>query len=150
MTTERWTDETLDRFASTITTAIAASNERLTRIEQLQGSNAEAIAANNEAIAASNERLTRIEQLQESNARSLQAWGDDMAELRLWSQEEFERSSEERAQLREATIRLSGVAEGIANMLASLDGDRPTILRKLNTIENKVDHILEKEDRQAD
>jgi ABC-type transporter Mla subunit MlaD len=37
--TERWTDETLDRFASTVSTAIAASNERLTRIEQLVESN---------------------------------------------------------------------------------------------------------------
>jgi hypothetical protein len=61
MTTERWTDESLDRFAATITTAIAASNERLTRIEQLQGSNAEAIASNTSAIAASNERLTKTE-----------------------------------------------------------------------------------------
>jgi hypothetical protein len=64
--TERWTDETLDRVASTITTAIAAnneaiaaSNERLTRIEQLQGSNEEAIASNTSAIAVSNERLTK-------------------------------------------------------------------------------------------
>ncbi len=37
--TERWTDETLDRFASTVSTAITASNERLTRIEQLVESN---------------------------------------------------------------------------------------------------------------
>jgi methyl-accepting chemotaxis protein len=37
--TERWTDETLDRFASTVSTAIASSNERLTRIEQLVESN---------------------------------------------------------------------------------------------------------------
>jgi uncharacterized protein YigA (DUF484 family) len=131
MTTERWTDETLDRFASTITTAIAASNERLTRIEQLQGSNAEAIAA-------SNERLTRTEQLLDSAARSIQAMLDSMVEER-----------QERHELREATIRLSGVSEGIANLLASLDSDRPTILRKLNAIENKVDRILEKEDRQA-
>jgi response regulator RpfG family c-di-GMP phosphodiesterase len=51
--TERWTDETLDRFASTVVTAITA---------------------NNEAIAASNERLTRIEQLVESNNRFLEAF----------------------------------------------------------------------------
>ena len=37
--TERWTDETLDRFASTVSKAITASNERLTRIEQLVESN---------------------------------------------------------------------------------------------------------------
>jgi hypothetical protein len=128
MTTERWTDESLDRFASTITTAIAA--------------NVELIAANAGAIAASNERLTRIEQLHESAAGSIQALGDDIAELRLTVREGFEQSSEERAELRQATL-------GIANLLASLDSDRPTILRKLNAIENKVDRILEREDRQA-
>jgi predicted nucleic acid-binding Zn-ribbon protein len=116
MTTERWTDESLDRFAATITTAIAA---------------------NNEAITASNERLTRTEQLLDSAARSIQALGDDIAELRLTVREGFEQSSEERAQLRQATL-------GIANLLASLDSDRPTILRKLNAIENKVDRILER------
>jgi uncharacterized phage infection (PIP) family protein YhgE len=123
MTTERWTDETLDRFASTITTAIAA--------------NVESIAANAGAIAASNDLLTRIEQLQESAARSIQALGDDIAELRLTVREGFEQSSEERAQLRQATL-------GIANLLSSLDEDRPTILKKLNAIENKVDRILER------
>jgi hypothetical protein len=118
MTTERWTDESLDRFAATITTAIAA--------------NVELIAANAGVIAASNDLLTRIEQLQESAARSIQALGDDIAELRLTVREGFEQSSEERAQLRQATL-------GIANLLASLDSDRPTILRKLNVIENKTE-----------
>ena len=51
--TERWTDETLDRFASTVATAIQA---------------------NNEAIVASDERLTRIEHLSESNNRYLEAF----------------------------------------------------------------------------
>lgn len=104
----------------------------------MQGSNAEAIAANTSAIAASNERLTRIEQLQESAARSIQALGDDIAELRLTVREGFEQSSEERAQLRQATL-------GIANLMTSLDSDRPTILRKLNAIENKVDRLLEQQ-----
>jgi uncharacterized protein YukE len=138
MTTERWTDESLDRFASTITTAIAASNERLTRIEQLQGSNAEAIAANNEAIAASNERLTRTEQIVESNARAIQSLGDDIAEMRLSMQEGFERSEQNWA-------RASQAIEGVANLMASLDSDRPTILRKLNAIEGKVDRLLEQQ-----
>lgn len=58
--TERWTDETLDRFASTVVTAITA---------------------NNEAIAASNERLARIEQLVESNNRFLETFGQDVKQL---------------------------------------------------------------------
>lgn len=41
--TERWTDEMLDRFASTVATAITSSNERMGRIEQ--AIEAEAIAS---------------------------------------------------------------------------------------------------------
>lgn len=58
--TERWTDETLDRFASTVATAIAA---------------------NNEAIQSSHERMTRIEQLVESNNRFLESFGQDVKQL---------------------------------------------------------------------
>jgi chromosome segregation ATPase len=65
--TERWTDETLDRFASTVATGIQANNE--------------AIAANAQAIADSNERLTRIEQLVESNNRFLESFGQDVKQL---------------------------------------------------------------------
>lgn len=51
-------------------------------------------------------------------------------------------AADERRELREATLRLDRVVEGIANLLSSLDEDRPTILRKLNSIENKVDRLL--------
>ena len=74
-----------------------------------------------------------IQQLVTSNSRSIQALADRIVELSL-AQEE---AAEERAELRQATI-------GIANLLSSLDSDRPTILRKLNAIENKVDCILER------
>ena len=85
------------------------------------------------------DRLERIERLVESNARAIQALGDRISELThdIYGLTEAGRQAqEERAELRRATI-------GIANLLSSLDEDRPTILRKLNTIENKVDRILE-------
>lgn len=47
MSVERWTDEPLDRFASTVATSIQANND--------------AIAANTRAIAAGNERMDRLE-----------------------------------------------------------------------------------------
>ena len=34
--TERWSDDRLDRFANTVEQAIAASDERLTQVEQTQ------------------------------------------------------------------------------------------------------------------
>lgn len=75
-----------------------------------------------------------LQQITESNSRAIQALADRIAELAQVQEE----AAEERAELRRATI-------GIANLLSSLDSDRPTILRKLNTIENKVDRLLERD-----
>ncbi|WP_019498377.1 hypothetical protein [Pseudanabaena sp. PCC 6802] len=150
MTVERWTDETLDRFAATVATAIAAnheaireataaSNDRLTRIEQIQESNARAIAANSEAITRIDERLEHFissgnEQMDDLRAVT-QAIGRDVAQLVSTQQQSS-------SQLNQAMIRLADTQEGIARLLANLDEDRPTILRKLNAIENKVDRLL--------
>ncbi len=73
-----------------------------------------------------------LQQIVESNSRSIQALADRISELTHIQEE----AAEEREELRRATI-------GIANLLASLDEDRPTVLRKLNAIENKVDRLLE-------
>lgn len=80
----------------------------------------------------SEDRLSRIESLVESNARAIQAQGDQIADL-IQVQREAE---SERAELRAATL-------GIANLLSALDEERPTILRRLNSIENKLDRLLE-------
>lgn len=87
-----------------------------------------------------------LQQITESNSRSIQALADRIAELTFVQEE----AAAERQELREATLRLGSVAEGIANLLSSLDSDRPTILRKLNTIENKVDRLLERGDGNGD
>ncbi len=90
----------------------------------------------------SNNRLDQIEallaetaQLTRSNAVAIQALTDDLVTFRLTVEQDRENARAEREELRQATI-------GIANLLAFLDEDRPTILRKLNTIENKVDQLL--------
>jgi DNA repair exonuclease SbcCD ATPase subunit len=106
--TERWTDETLDRFASTIAMSIQASDERMSRMERR-------FEENNTAISR------------------------DITQLVATQQEALR----ERQELREAMIRLADTQEGIARLLGSLDEDRPTILRKLNTIEGKVDSLLQ-------
>ena len=77
-----------------------------------------------------------LQQIVESTARSLQSLSDDVVEMRLGIDALARNAAEERAELKAATI-------GIANLLSFLDSDRPTILRKLNTIENKVDRLLE-------
>jgi C4-dicarboxylate-specific signal transduction histidine kinase len=80
-----------------------------------------------------------LQQIVESNARSIQALADRNAEISHQIEDLLESqrlATAEREQLRQATI-------GIANLLSSLDSDRPTILRKLSTIEKKIDRILE-------
>jgi uncharacterized protein HemX len=46
------------------------------------------------------------------------------------------------AELNQAMIRLANTQEGIARLMSNLDEDRPTVLRKLNAIENKIDRLL--------
>lgn len=89
-----------------------------------------------------NNRLNQIEallaetaQLTRSNAVAIQALTDDLVTFRLTVEQDIENARVEREELRRATI-------GIANLLSSLDEDRPTILRKLNNIENKVNRLL--------
>ena len=80
-----------------------------------------------------------LRQLVESNARTAQAMLDTIAEARL----EREELREGMIKLQEAMVRFADTQRGIANLLASLDNDHPTILRKLTTIENKLDQVLE-------
>lgn len=80
----------------------------------------------------------QLKQLVETNARTAQAMLDEMSEARQERQE----LREGMIQLQKAVERLTNIQEGIFNLLISLDGDRPTILKKLSEIENKLDHLL--------
>ena len=90
------------------------------------------------------DRLDRIERLLESvaqrtdsNARTIQGILEQRATDRL--------EHEARMKLLEDNQRqLIHTQKGIANLVSSLDEDRPTILRKLTTIENKVDSLIER------
>ncbi len=86
-----------------------------------------------------------LKQLIESNARTAQAMLDAMVGARLERQE----LREGMVQLQNAVERLANVQEGIANLLVSLDDDRPTILRKLSAIENKVDSLLQQKQQET-
>ena len=79
-----------------------------------------------------------LKQLVESNARTAQAILDSMAEARL-------EREERNAKLDQTLEKLTALNEGVVNLLSSMDEDRPTVLRKLNAIENKVDRLLERQ-----
>lgn len=70
-----------------------------------------------------------------SNDRTIQAILDQAATDRL-------KREEERAYQEARIERLDRISEALANMLVSVDEDRPTILRKLNTIEQNSSNIL--------
>lgn len=84
------------------------------------------------------DRLNRIEAIVESNSRLLQAMLEQRATDRLEHEERMKFLEENQRQLIQTQ-------QGIANLVSSLDEDRPTILRKLTTIENKVDALIERD-----
>jgi vacuolar-type H+-ATPase subunit E/Vma4 len=84
----------------------------------------QAIVDSNSRIVESNSRII------ESNSRAIQAMLDQAATDRL--------NHEARM------AKLESLSEGLINMLSSIDEDRPTILRKLNTIEQKTNSILDR------
>ncbi|PSN13901.1 hypothetical protein C7293_13980 [filamentous cyanobacterium CCT1] len=83
-----------------------------------------------------------LRQLVESNARTAQAILEAMAEARLEREEARDEFYAGMQRVDEAIQRLTTLQEGVIHLLASLDEDRPTVLRKLNSIENKVDRLL--------
>ena len=90
-------------------------------------------------------RLNRIEAIVESNSRAIQAMIEQQATDRLIHEERMEKHDREIVELKEISSRLTEVQRGMARMLGNIDETNPTILRRLMTIENKVDQILEKE-----
>lgn len=85
-----------------------------------------------------------LQQIVESNARAIQAMLDAQASDRLEREEYRDRANATIVRLDTAIQRLTTLNEGVVNLLSSLDEDRPTVLRKLNAIENKVDLLLER------
>lgn len=79
-----------------------------------------------------------LQQLVASNARTIQAMLEQQETTRLRHEEQID-------EIRQAMLRLERVEEGLINMMVSIDDDRPTVLRRLTSIENKVDRILEKD-----
>ena len=93
----------------------------------------------------SNNRLDRIEAIVESNARVIQGMLEQQATDRLKREEEKAEHERRMRFLEESQRQLIQTQQGIANLVASLDEDRPTVLRKLTTIENKVDALIDRD-----
>ena len=86
-----------------------------------------------------------LQQLVASNARTIQAMLEQQETSRLQYEEHRLLHEEQMNEIRQAMLRLASVEVGLINMVVSIDEDRPSVLRRLTSIENKVDQILEKE-----
>lgn len=86
----------------------------------------------------------RATQIAESNGRAIQAMLDQAVTDRLRDEEQRQRHEEHRQQHAERLQRLENLSEGLINLTVSLDEDRPTILRLLNSNNNKLDAILDR------
>lgn len=100
----------------------------------------------------SSDRLDRIEAIVESNSRTIQGMLEQQATDRLNRAEEKAEHEERMARLEDTLIRLDDtvarltrIEEGQNRMLANMDEDRPTVLRRLMAIENKVDTLIERD-----
>lgn len=80
-----------------------------------------------------------LKHLIETNAKTVQAMLDEIAEARQERQE----LREGMIQLQNAVAQLINIQDKITNLLISVDGDRPTILKKLSALETKLDRLLQ-------
>ena len=101
----------------------------------------------------SSDRLDRIEAIVESNSRAIQAMMEQQATDRLRHEERMARLEENLIETRQNLIetrqliaRMAETQSGLTKILINHDEDRPTILRRLMAIENKVDILLDRTD----
>ena len=84
--------------------------------------------------------LSETQLLVKSIARGIQAMQDKALTDEL-------KRDEEKAEHQARMEKLERISEGLVNMLDAIDSDRPTILRRLSTIEGKADAIIERLNR---
>ena len=91
------------------------------------------------------DRLDRIEAIVESNSRTIQGILEQQATDRLSREEEKAEHEQRMARLEDLMASLVSIEQSQNRMLANIDEDRPTMLRRLMAIENKVDTLIERD-----
>ena len=115
------------------------NSDRLDRIEQLFEQNEIRLGRMILQQESDNRRMLAIE-------RTIQAMLEQRATDKL--EHERMRFSEERInRLEDVAVKLANIEEAQNKMLVSIDEDRPTVLRRLMAIENKVDSLIERDRR---
>jgi uncharacterized membrane protein len=106
------------------------NSDRLDRIERI--------------LEATAQRQQETENIVQSNSRLLQAMLEQRTTDRLEHEERMKRLEDTVIRLDDTVARLTRIEEAQNRMLASMDDDRPTVLRRLMSIENKVDTLIER------
>ena len=120
------------------------NSDRLDRIERTL----ERLAERDEILAIRLERLTlgleETKAIANSNSRTIQGMLERSESERLQREEEKAQQEKRMEFLEGLVTRLVSLEEGQNRMLANLDENQPTVLRKLNVIETKVDQLLDR------
>lgn len=117
------------------------NGDRLDRIEKLFEQNEIRLGRMILQQESDNRRMLSIE-------RTIQAMLEQRATDKLEHDERMRVASERINRIEDVAVKLANIEEAQNRMLVSLDEDRPTVLRRLMTIENKVDTLIQR-DREA-
>ncbi|MEM9507723.1 MAG: hypothetical protein AAGA16_08540 [Cyanobacteria bacterium P01_E01_bin.35] len=79
-----------------------------------------------------------------SNSRNIQGILEQQATDSLRREEEKAQHEQRMARLEDLMASLVSIEQGQNRMLGNIDEDRPTMLRRLMAIENKVDTLIER------
>ncbi len=137
-------DSRLNRLLTGLeeTKAIANSNSRA--IQTLIDQQAAFQLQQNLAMNEMRQSINASNAIANSNSRTIEAMLEQETTNRLRHEEAMARQDERLSRLEEVSSGLIEVQRGMARMLGNHDEDRPTILRRLMSIENKVDQILDR------
>jgi len=116
------------------------NSDRLDRIEQLFEQNEIRLGRMILQQESDNRRMLAIE-------RTIQAMLEQRATDKLEHDERMRFSEERINRLEDVAVKLANIEEALNKMLVSIDEDRPTVLRRLMAIENKVDSLIERDRR---
>ena len=116
------------------------SSDRLDRIEKLFEQNEIRLGRMILQQESDNRRMLAIE-------RTIQAMLEQRVTDKLEHDERMRVAEERINRIEDVAVKLANIEEAQNRMLVSLDEDRPTVLRRLMTIENKVDTLIQR-DRQ--
>jgi hypothetical protein len=133
--------ERLDRIESILDRIAQRQEESDRKFEETKAivqSNARAIQAATERQNESDRHFEETKAIVQSNGRAIQAMLERQESERLEHEDHITR-------IDTVLVKLTEVQEGMAKWLSNIDDTQPTILRRLMSIENKIDRILDPE-----